>query len=50
MVPEKKITLTYPDGSKDAENIVLGPLVGDLYILTKETHKYLVQGRLARPL
>ncbi|MFO7823943.1 MAG: hypothetical protein R6V72_08375 [Cyclobacterium sp.] len=34
MVPEK-ITLTYPDGSKDAETMLLDPWSGDLYILTK---------------
>lgn len=32
-----KITLLYPDGSHNAEALLLDPLTGDLYIATKQT-------------
>lgn len=34
VVPEK-ITLRYPDGAKDAETLLIDPISGDLYVLTK---------------
>ncbi|MBD3628153.1 hypothetical protein [Cyclobacterium sp.] len=34
VVPEK-IILAYPDGSKDAETLLVDPLSGDLYVLSK---------------
>lgn len=34
VVPEK-IMLTYPDGKKDAETLLVDPLSGDLYVLSK---------------
>lgn len=34
VVPEK-IILVYPDGSKDAETLLVDPLSGDLYVLSK---------------
>ncbi|WP_162418203.1 hypothetical protein [Cyclobacterium roseum] len=34
VVPEK-ITLRYPDGAKDAETLLVDPISGDLFVLTK---------------
>jgi hypothetical protein len=35
--PAETITLRYPDGSHDAEALLIHPLSGNLYIITKET-------------
>jgi len=35
----KKITLTYPDRPHNAESLVVHPVTGDIYILTKELDK-----------
>ena len=33
--PADSINLVYPDGSKDAETLMVDPLNGDIYIITK---------------
>ncbi len=33
----EKFTLTYPDGSYDAEALLVDPISGDLFIVTKQT-------------
>jgi hypothetical protein len=33
----RTITLTYPDGARDAESLFVDPVTGDLFIATKET-------------
>ena len=38
-VQPEVIKLTYPDGSKDAETLLIDPTTGDLYILTKRDTK-----------
>jgi hypothetical protein len=35
-LPAEKFTITYPDGPHDAETLLVDPLTGDLYIVTKE--------------
>jgi hypothetical protein len=33
--PADPIELTYPDGSKDAETLLVDPLSGDIYVIAK---------------
>lgn len=42
----RKITLQYPDGAHNAESLVVHPITGDVYILTKELN---VEDRRANP-